>query len=243
MKITDLRPNRLNPRRMTSKAKSELKKSMGKFGDLSGVIYNVRTKNLVGGHQRTSMMPADAKVVIEKKYETPTAAFTTAEGYIEISGERFKYRVVDAPESWEVEAMLAANKHSGEWDTDILKVLFHDNPDIDLAAVGFEMDELADLGIELDSPTEAVIDESTEEEESDEEYIKSHEGPQEEIVQENIDTINREPRENPFDKVASEVKTLDREYILIIKCTSNEHKAALKDLIKDQVVTSGGKFF
>lgn len=240
MKLGDLRPNKRNPRKISKKQKEALAKSIAKFGDLSGFIYNRRTKQLISGHQRSGVLPESSVITIEKRYDTPTKALTVSEGYIEIEGERFKYREVDASETWEMEAMLAANKHGGSWDEDILRLVFEDFPDIDLDSSGFTVDELDDLGIEL--PEEVDLEE--EEEETDEEYIANNKGPEEEIRKENIDTINREPAENPFEKVDDKkASVLTREYILIIKCKDEDHKAALKDLIKLQVEEAEGKFF
>ena len=236
MKLGDLKPNKRNPRKISRKQQEALKKSLDKFGDLSGFVYNRRTKQMISGHQKTKISPENSVVTIEKRYDTPTKALTVAEGYVDINGEKFKYREVDAPEDWEIEAMLAANKHGGEWDEDILRLVFADFNDLDLDSTGFTVDELDDLGIELDHEIE--------EEETDEEYIASHQGPEEEIRKENIDTINREPQENPFDKVEDKKATvLQREYILIIKCKDDDHKSALKDLIKAQVEEAEGKFF
>ena len=77
-KIKDLTPNKLNPRTMTTKQKNLLKKSLGEFGDLGGVVFNTQTKELVSAHQRSSVMDKDAKITIEKKFDSPTAAGTTA---------------------------------------------------------------------------------------------------------------------------------------------------------------------
>lgn len=52
MKLTDLCPAEYNPRKITSKAFKGLKASIGKFGLLIPIVWNKRTGNIVGGHQR-----------------------------------------------------------------------------------------------------------------------------------------------------------------------------------------------
>ena len=65
MKLTDLKSAGYNPRTITDEQLGWLKKSLEEFGDLSGIVFNRRTGNTVGGHQRLKCLPPDAK--IEKK--------------------------------------------------------------------------------------------------------------------------------------------------------------------------------
>lgn len=53
MQIRDLKPAGYNPRKITKSQLERLKKSLDEFGDLSGIVFNVRTQTLIGGHQRT----------------------------------------------------------------------------------------------------------------------------------------------------------------------------------------------
>lgn len=72
MKISDLKPNQRNPRKISNEKLSMLEYSMGMFGDLSGIIYNRRSKQLEGGHQRGKVIPKNAEIVIELSYDIPT---------------------------------------------------------------------------------------------------------------------------------------------------------------------------
>jgi hypothetical protein len=146
MKIKDLKPNVKNPRRITPKKLEMLKKSLHEFGDLSGFVYNRRTKTLISGHQRQKALPMDVSIKIEKKYDQPSRTGTVAEGYVEHGGERFKYREVDVDKDWETAALIAANKHQGEWDRDLLKLALSDLK-MDLDLTGFELEEIGALGI------------------------------------------------------------------------------------------------
>ena len=53
--MTDLskfKPSPRNPRRITDDALAGLRASLRTFGDLSGLVFNRRTGNVVCGHQR-----------------------------------------------------------------------------------------------------------------------------------------------------------------------------------------------
>ena len=130
-----------NPRTITKEQLDRLKKAVREFGDLGGIIKNIRTGNLVGGHQRVKVIPKDA--IIEKTTLTETSRTgTVAHGYIVIDNEKYSYREVDWDEKKEKAANIAANAHGGDWDeqklNDILKELSADiNLDIDL--IGFDL--------------------------------------------------------------------------------------------------------
>lgn len=252
MKITDLKSNPLNPRKISDKKLSMLKKSLAKFGDLSGFVYNRRSKTLVGGHQRTKTIPDDAEIKIEVRHKTPTKAMTVAEGYIMIDGERFKYREVDADKTWETEALLAANKHSGEWDNELLRLAIEDTPGLDIDAAGFEIPELEELNIRLPSlesslpeiGEESFSNAPTEEpdqadDETDEQYVQNTEQSHEQIPTENTN----ENTVSAFDEAEEKMNVVDKRFVIIIDCQNDEHKKSLKEMIKEQVVKAGGKFF
>lgn len=147
MKIQDLAPNPQNPRKITDDKLKMLRHSMDTFGDLSGIVFNQRTRRLVGGHQRTKAIPADTEVVIEERYLEPTRCGTVAEGWIMIDGERFTCRIVDWDENTEKAANISANNGAGEWDmkalSDWLVELDHQN--YDLGLTGFTPQEIEDI--------------------------------------------------------------------------------------------------
>ena len=242
MKIKDLKANERNPRTMSAEKKKALKKSIAKFGDLGGFLYNVRTKRLFGGHQKRDGFP-NGTVKVEKRYEEPTKAYTVAEGYVEIEGERFKYREVDAPEEWEMEAMVAANRHSGEWDMEILKLNFADFKSLDVEAMGFGKLELKELGIkytpiELSSPVIVGSDED-----ADAKYLRENPGPEESINKEAIGGGLPDDEGNAFDGAGKKMDVVSRRYVIIIDCKSEEDKQLLKEKLQNLVTDSGANFF
>jgi hypothetical protein len=149
MKIQELAHDARNPRTITDSKLKQLKKALIEFGDLSGIVFNTRTKQLVGGHQRTKLIDDKTPVIITKRFDKPTRTGTIAQGYVELKGERFSYREV----SWEAvkqkAAAIAANKNAGEWDMEqlsaTLKELTHFDLDFDLDLTMFSTKELADL--------------------------------------------------------------------------------------------------
>jgi len=157
MQISDLKSADYNPRQITAKQLARLKKSLDEFGDLSGIIFNRRTGNLIGGHQRVKVLPPSASIGKTELAE-PTRAGTVAEGSIIIDGESYLYREVDWPLEREKMANVAANKHAGEWDDEKLAALMDELtrlPDFDIDLVGFSNSELEAL---LDSVSEDGFD-------------------------------------------------------------------------------------
>lgn len=149
MKIKELTPNPNNPRKITDDKLTMLKKALVEFGDLSGIVYNRRTKQLVGGHQRSKLFDTDSEITLTKEYPKPTQTGTVAEGFGVLSGERFSYREVDWPKHKEMAANIAANKGAGIWDMpqlgEWLKELNSFDVDIDLNLTMFDDDELSDF--------------------------------------------------------------------------------------------------
>lgn len=235
MQIKDLKPNEKNPRKISKKRLEMLKASVAKYGDLSGFVFNRRSKRLVGAHQRTKILPEDAKIVIEVKHDVPTAAMTVAEGYVLVNGERHKFREVDADEVWEAEALLAANKHGGEWDKDVLKVVLSDKR-VDFELAGFELPELKALDIQIAAP---VIP-SPSQEETDEQYVKNTPQTTEQIPVEQVPSTTNT---DAFGGVQEKTEPDGKRYVIIIDCKGPEMKEALKEKLRPVVDEAGAKIF
>lgn len=145
--VKDLKPNPSNPRHITDEKKTMLKRSLEQFGDLSGIIFNRSTKQLIGGHQRREVMPDDSKIVIEQTYSKPTSTGTIAEGYVLINGERHKYREVYVDKITEKAMNVAANKHGGDFDIPKLSewLLELDALNYDMGLTGFTKEEIENI--------------------------------------------------------------------------------------------------
>lgn len=134
IQLADLIPNPQNPRKISPEQTINLARSLDEFGDIGGIVFNLTTRRLIAGHQRTALFKndPDAKLVIDDK--------TRRTGYIETHGERFPVRFVEWDEIKEKQAMVAANKQGGDWDTKALQLLLRETPDP--ALMGFTSDEM-----------------------------------------------------------------------------------------------------
>ncbi len=152
MKIGDLNPATYNPRKISADGLSRLSKALDELGDLAGIVKNIRTGNLVSGHQRIKCMPKDTEIHITDRYDPPKEKGTVAEGYILFAGEKHKYREVDWPLDKEKLANLAANNQGGENDNTKLAVLIAELQalvDVDLTLTGINSKEIENLLAEL----------------------------------------------------------------------------------------------
>ncbi|HBD0710603.1 TPA: ParB N-terminal domain-containing protein [Enterococcus faecalis] len=128
MKLSELRPAEYNPRVEFKPGMVEyekLKQSIQEFGFVDPPIFNKRTGNLVGGHQRVSV------------------AKDLGIGEIEVS-------IVDLPIEKEKALNIALNKISGQWDEDKLVELLNELNTDELSLTGFNQEELDDLLSDLD---------------------------------------------------------------------------------------------
>ena len=115
---------------------------MQEFGDLSGIVVNIRTNEVIGGNQRTSILqkyPQEARIEIISTNPSPDAQGTVKVGFVHFKGGVFSYREVDWDSDKEARANIIANKAGGFWDNDILANEFDENI---LLESGFEDFEL-----------------------------------------------------------------------------------------------------
>lgn len=163
MKLKDLKKNPRNPRKISSEKLDALKKSLEKYGDLSGVVYNRRSGQLISGHQRHSAGFLESEIEIVKTFFAPNKQGTVAIGWVHIDGENHKYREVDVDPILEMEMNLAANKHGGEWDFSILPEWLNelDSHNVEMDIVGWSEDELAKIMAPFVEEAEFLADEDT----------------------------------------------------------------------------------
>ena len=142
--VSSLSPSDYNPRKISDKQLDNLGKAMAEFGDLSGIIFNVRTNRIVGGHQRIKKLAPAWEIIKEPASDQ---VGTVALGHIETPFGRWQYREVDWEEKKELAANVAANKHGGEWDFPKLKDILVELDDgaFDMDLTGFGEGELKEL--------------------------------------------------------------------------------------------------
>jgi hypothetical protein len=112
-----------NPRTITNKQFADLRSWLAEFGDLSGIVHNLPTDEIISGNQRTSVLKQaihDGRITITDEFDPPTKQGTVTLGYIEWEGERFSYRQVEWSEEKCEQANIIANKAGGNWDYDML---------------------------------------------------------------------------------------------------------------------------
>lgn len=167
MKVKDLAKFKQNPRKITPEQQRILKKTLAKWGDLSGVVWNVEMKELVGGNQRSDVFKPEDEIVYTEKFKAPDEQGTVALGYIIHEGKRYAYREVKWNRRDHLAASTAANKGGGDWDWSILKEiqLELDTGAFDMEHTGFGLPELEnmfantwDLGVETVDKTEENLD-------------------------------------------------------------------------------------
>jgi hypothetical protein len=159
-KTSDFKPASYNPRYITDARLHRLTKSIHSLGDLSGVVFNARTKRLVSGHQRLktiSGLPSSVKV---KPY---TDSYGTIElGYIEAHSKKgtikLPLRIVDwSNDKVEKVANIASNSHGGEFDQSKLQKILQelDTKTFDIELIG--LDPLTIMSLSIPKDTESRI--------------------------------------------------------------------------------------
>jgi hypothetical protein len=113
---------------------------------------------MVGGHQRVKIL-GDAPIEITRRFPKPTPRGTVAEGFVTYNGERFVYREVRWNDDTEKAAMIAANKHGGDWDLPGLSELLMelDGSGYELPLTGFTAKELEGMLTKLTPDTDAQV--------------------------------------------------------------------------------------
>ena len=136
MKLDKLRPAAYNPRIALKPGDPEfekLKNSIETFGNVEPIVWNKRTGNVVGGHQRLS--------VLKELGETET----------DVS-------VVDLSDADEKLLNVALNKIKGDWDYDRLSELLKQFEPGDVKLSGFSAQEVAILCADANAAASAVIE-------------------------------------------------------------------------------------
>jgi DNA modification methylase len=123
--IGKLNPAKYNPRKDLKPGDPEyekLKKSMEAFGYVEPIVWNKRTGNIVGGHQRLKILEEQGQSAVECV-------------------------VVDFDEAEEKALNVALNKVSGQWDLPKLADLISelDNGIFDIGITGFDAAEIEHL--------------------------------------------------------------------------------------------------
>jgi hypothetical protein len=161
LKLSDLKLDPKNPRVLSKEQYEKLERSLDEFGDLSNVIYNQRTGELVGGHMRTQIFlnkESDSKIQITQRFDQPTRTGTIGIGYIIQNGDMHGIRVVDWPIEKQRIANINANNAGGSNDIDMLTENLFEIQQLDNGS------ELLDLVAIDDDELKSLLGETTPEE-------------------------------------------------------------------------------
>lgn len=112
LKLSDLNPSVYNPRKIDEVSFEGLKFSLTEFGDISGITFNLRTNNLVTGHQRVRGLKEKFEDIRITKLNEDWGIIKTPDG------NEYKVRFVNWDPKKEKAANVAANAETiqGDWD-------------------------------------------------------------------------------------------------------------------------------
>ena len=110
-----------NPRTLTDRQRRDLARNLRELGDLSGIVHDLNSDEIIGGNQRSEIINInDCEIVLTSEGEEPDDQGTVAIGYVIWNGSHYNYRQVRwTPKQCE-KANIIANKGGGEWDYDML---------------------------------------------------------------------------------------------------------------------------
>jgi DNA modification methylase len=136
--IDSLRPDPVNPRRISDTELESLTRSVQEFGLVDPIIARREDGTIIGGHQR---------LIAARRLGLKTVPVV----FVDVSAEQAHL------------LNLALNRISGDWDKELLARLFADldkTPNIDVSLSGFADDEIAKLLKSLDAREKRSRDEA-----------------------------------------------------------------------------------
>jgi hypothetical protein len=135
-----MKPYHKNPRRISDKQLTDLEQWLAELGDLSGIVHDLNSDQVIGGNQRSRIFNVnECEIVLTEEYTHPDEQGTVGLGYIVWQGNKYAYRQVRWTARQAEQANIVANRAGGEWDFELLASNFAVD---DLLAWGFEAVEL-----------------------------------------------------------------------------------------------------
>lgn len=114
-----------NPRKITDAQLQQLKENIQELGDLSGIVHDLNTDEIISGNQRSKVINInECEIEIVKKYDEPNEQGTIAFGFIIFENQRLNYRQVRWNDKQRERACITANALGGEFDYKILQSEF-----------------------------------------------------------------------------------------------------------------------
>lgn len=112
------KPYHKNPRKISRKRRRRLDDTLTRFGDLSGIVHNLETDEIIGGNQRVSIFE-NGTVELVEQFDEPDEQGTVGLGFIIWKGKPYSYRQVRWDAAIAEEANIEANLAGGAWDWEI----------------------------------------------------------------------------------------------------------------------------
>lgn len=114
-----------NPRKISEAQLEQLKQNIQELGDLSGIVHDLNTDEIISGNQRSKVINInECEIEIVKKYKKPNEQGTIAFGFVIFENQRLNYRQVRWNEKQREKACITANALGGEFDYKILQAEF-----------------------------------------------------------------------------------------------------------------------
>jgi 16S rRNA G966 N2-methylase RsmD len=152
-KITNVKEYHKNPRHITDDRKRELEKNMLELGDISGIVHDLNTGEIISGNQRSKIINLEeCEVVISEKYKEPTKQGTVAIGHVIWQEQKFNYRAVRWNDAQREKANITANALTGYWSHEILAEEWQD---VDLLKWGIPEQDVKALQVKESKKQEA----------------------------------------------------------------------------------------
>ena len=146
IKLADVKPAAYNPRRQLKPGEKEyeaLKASISRWSLVEPLVVNLRTGNLVGGHQRDNVL-------------------------LDLGHTEAEAAVVDLDEKQEKLLNVALNKIKGQWDYSRLEEIFQEYELEEAKVTGFTGQEIALILAKNDDVEDPAAWQDDEEDEEDE---------------------------------------------------------------------------
>jgi hypothetical protein len=149
IKITDLKPARYNPRKISNEDYNKLSNSINEFGLVDPIIINLNNNTIIGGHQRYEVL-MDEYMAGDEDYSELQIIKRGDIGWV-FPNEQLKIKDLNHEKALN----LVLNKVQGEWELDKLEDLFNDLTieGLDLQITGFEKDEIKEMFKNVDVST------------------------------------------------------------------------------------------
>lgn len=114
------KPYYKNPRKISDNQLADLETWLDEFGDLSGIVHDLNSDQIIGGNQRSKVFNINECEIVASPEQPPDRQGTVSTGYVLWRGHKYAYRAVRWTAEQSQRANVIANKAGGEWDIDVL---------------------------------------------------------------------------------------------------------------------------